>query len=474
MSSNGSAVAGGRSFDVREAVAIFYRRRWLAAAVVLLTLVGVYVGNYVQYPQFESTVKILVEGATGSEIPFSREQIAFKKAEITQTQTELLTSSPVLEETVRRLDLTSEPPPPSSLRDQIHKLWADLMGWFRDVYEQFKEWVLVKVFHRTYSPPEAPDRFRSAVQALADIIRVEAVPNTDVIALTVRARDPEAAAAIANAIAEIYLENDVASQRERARNVREKIDEQVVAFKPQYETAKQTVESFEDTHEARLLDEQIQAKIQEISSLEVTYWELVEAQKSEILSLRMELVGLRQIYDPTHPKVIAAEKELEEARKRLVAGGVEEKDPQTRSADEEYASSLLTRISRAKEELSELTSLNTQYGRLMRDKEQEEDLYNFLKKKREEAQIAEATRSAGTRVIDPARPALRPQYPRKRINLLLGLMGGLLAAMMLAALLEFLDRSVRTPDDVVHATGMDVIGTIPHWKSRRSSLGGSA
>jgi uncharacterized protein involved in exopolysaccharide biosynthesis len=464
----------GRVFDVRDAVATFYRRRRLAAVVVLLTLFGVIAGSWVQYPQYESTVKILVEGATGSEIPFSREQIAFKKAEITQTQTELLTSSLVLEETVRRLELEKDPPPPSSLRDQIHQSWADLLDWFGGLYQRFKNWILVDVLRRAYNPPTAPDRFQSAVEHLSGIIHVEAVPNTDVIALTVRARDPEVAAAIANTIADVHLKNDVASQRDRARHVREKIDEQVVSFRPQYEEAKRIVEEFEDTHEARLLDEQIQARIQEISQLEVTYWELVEAQKSEILSLRMELVALRQVYDPTHPKVTAVELELEEARKRLEAGGVEDKSPEARSADEEYASSLLARINRSKEELSQLTALDTQYGRLMRDKEQEEELYLFLKKKREEAQIAEATRSAGIRVIDPARPALHPQYPRKRINLLLGMMGGLLAAAMLAALLEFLDRSVRTPDDVVGATGMDVIGTIPHWKSRRSTSGGSA
>ena len=460
--------SGFRHLDIREALSIFYRRRLLATGIVLVTLAGVVVGNYLTYPVFESRVKVLVERTGGPELPFSREQIAFKKSEITQTQCELLVSEPFLAETVRELGLDTRADPTGSLRDAFHAWVRRVLGLYGDAKQAVKRFAIVRVFGGTYEAPKSGDPFREAVDRLRSRVAAEPLPSTDMILLTVRDREAAMAARIATQLSKIYLTRDLDDQRARAREVYELIGVQVDAFKPKCDAAEAAVEAFEREHQARLLEEKTRTKIQEISSLQATHGQLLEDRESTLLTLNLELARLEETYSPNHPKVLAARSELAEAVRRLR----DEPGPasQTSKAPEKRDRSLnalVTRIEQAKQELAELTLLEGQYSRLLRKKEQEEELYLYLKKKREEAQIAEATRASGTRIIEPAVVSADPRYPRQRLNLLLGLVGGLLAAGVVCAVLEYLDRSVRTPADVAQAAGVDVVWSIPDWRHRR-------
>lgn len=459
-----------RPFDLRDAFAAFYRRRWLGLALVAVTLAATAIGNYLTYPRYEATVKILLERAAGPEIPFSREQIAFKKAEITQTQCELLTSQPVLEEAVRRLRLLERPLPDSSLRDRVHAWWRGLLRTCDQLREQARRFVIERIAGGTYRPPPLRAPLLEAVDALRRQVVAEPIPNTDIIAVTVRDRDADLAAQIANTIGEIYIAADLQAQRSRARQIYELINAQVEQARPAYEAARQAVVDFEQQHQGRVLAERIRAKVQEISELEVAYGELVESQKSRIAGLQMELARLQQIYEPDHPKILAARSELQEARRLL---GTPASEPSA-DADENalaHASTLLARIAAGQNELAELNRLDGQYARLLHEKEQEERLYFSLKQKREEALIAEATRAAGTRVVEPALPPARPARPRKWLNLALALAGGLVLAIAFCGTLEFLDRSVKTPAEVSAAAGeLTVLASIPDWRRAGRSV----
>ena len=64
-------------------------------------------------------------------------------------------------------------------------------------------------------------------------------------------------------------------------------------------------------------------------------------------------------------------------------------------------------------------------------------------------------------VVDQALVPIDPIKPRPLINVALATVLGGMAALGLAFLLEYLDTSVKTPDDVVRHLGLPVIGVIP-------------
>lgn len=73
-------------------------------------------------------------------------------------------------------------------------------------------------------------------------------------------------------------------------------------------------------------------------------------------------------------------------------------------------------------------------------------------------------------IIDTAELPELPVSPRKRVNYAVGVLLGLMAGFGLVFLIEFLDDTVKTPEDVLKHTGFVVIGTIPVFsrKGRRA------
>ncbi|MDE3277916.1 MAG: polysaccharide biosynthesis tyrosine autokinase, partial [Spirochaetota bacterium] len=71
------------------------------------------------------------------------------------------------------------------------------------------------------------------------------------------------------------------------------------------------------------------------------------------------------------------------------------------------------------------------------------------------------------RVIDPAVTPERPVRPRKLMNLAIGLLGGGLLGLMLVFVLEFLDQSVKSSEDLEEKLGLPFLGFVPYEKLKK-------
>ena len=71
------------------------------------------------------------------------------------------------------------------------------------------------------------------------------------------------------------------------------------------------------------------------------------------------------------------------------------------------------------------------------------------------------------RVIDPAVTPEKPVRPRKLINLAIGLLGGGLLGLMLVFVLEFLDQSVKSSEDLEEKLGLPFLGFVPYEKLKK-------
>jgi len=65
-------------------------------------------------------------------------------------------------------------------------------------------------------------------------------------------------------------------------------------------------------------------------------------------------------------------------------------------------------------------------------------------------------------VIDKAVPVFRPVSPRPKLNMAISLVLGLMIGIFAAFLMEFLDTSIKTPEDVAKFLDLPVIGSIPY------------
>nr|WP_276537088.1 GNVR domain-containing protein [Anaerosalibacter massiliensis] len=75
--------------------------------------------------------------------------------------------------------------------------------------------------------------------------------------------------------------------------------------------------------------------------------------------------------------------------------------------------------------------------------------------------VKEIMKVENIQVIDRAQEPEEPIKPRPKLNMAIAGVLGLMISIFLVFILEYLDNTIKTPDDVEYHLGLPIIGTIP-------------
>jgi capsular exopolysaccharide synthesis family protein len=208
---------------------------------------------------------------------------------------------------------------------------------------------------------------------------------------------------------------------------------------------------------------------QELDDLEKQKHTLVEngqtqGQKLHELELAIELkkseireTALMSVYKNDSKVLISSEKnsEFDILRERKIT---EELNVYSMTNEETFYKQLRDNYVRQHPDLLEnAITLN----KLQRSKIVSEDLLNFLIQQGEEARIRAETGTGGLLIVSPASLPLKPIPQNTTRNIAVGFILGIGLGFGLAFVIDFLDQSIRSTDDIVRLTGLPVLGTIP-------------
>jgi len=119
------------------------------------------------------------------------------------------------------------------------------------------------------------------------------------------------------------------------------------------------------------------------------------------------------------------------------------------------------RISSIGHKLNMLPQERQRQSQLLREVENNQKIYDELKA---EVLNAEMSKSVETENIEIFQKAYVPEYPvngNKKKRALVGALVSLMLGICTALLLEFLDKSIKTPDDIKKHLKINILGTIP-------------
>ncbi len=193
--------------------------------------------------------------------------------------------------------------------------------------------------------------------------------------------------------------------------------------------------------------------------------------------LRLENLGIRFSGVSTIDRRISEiEKELLRHKK---AGGAKMADPGEVRQWQELRKSVVTKeqelalfkrrldsyrkaISEYKSDNPDMLSQSLEMLRLKRSKEVFENIYEVLLKRAEEERLRSAASGTGIKVVDIAQVPGGPISKNETRYYIFGILLGLGLGLGAAFLIELNDTSIKSTEDIEKATGMPVLGTIPH------------
>src|SRR6202047_101042 len=168
-------------------------------------------------------------------------------------------------------------------------------------------------------------------------------------------------------------------------------------------------------------------------------------------------------YGPNFPKVQRLQSQLKEIdataekEKKGVVARLESEYREARQREE-----LLTRaLDQQKAEVNQMSERMVQYSILKREAETNKALYDGLLTKLKEAGISAGLRSSNIRIVDPAMVPTYPARPAKTRNIALSFLVGLVGGVGLALLREYIDNTVKTPDDIETLAHLPSLAVVP-------------
>jgi capsular exopolysaccharide synthesis family protein len=109
----------------------------------------------------------------------------------------------------------------------------------------------------------------------------------------------------------------------------------------------------------------------------------------------------------------------------------------------------------------EMKEKGIQYNILKREADTNRELYKGLLMRMKEAGVSAGITASNIQIVDPAELPTRPYKPNKRQNLLLAAVVGLFLGVGLAFFFEYLDNTIKTPEDLEQWARLPSFGMVP-------------
>ena len=468
--------------DLPALWAVFRRRFRLFLAAALATLAVVVIVTFQMTPLYEAEARLVINNRETQALDYASIIAGVSPdAAAVDTEVEILLSRTAAAAVAEALDL-----------------WDDEEFGGEDAPGLLARFLPAQVEE---GPDERLARERT-IERLLSAVEAERAGITYAIAVRAVSRDPQKAAAIANAFAEQYIDDQLAQKFGIYDRANVYLVDAVGRAREEWRSAEEAVEQYRGetgllSTEGTLLSEQqvsqLQAQliVQEADLAErrarlttvqrrlslgagldaiaaVTNSPVITDLRAKQADLARRKAELETRYGPLHPQVdkvnseaADVDRQIEAETQRVVTG----LENELRVAENRVAT-LRTRIGGLEADLGSDNAALVRLRELEREAEVAEANWQSLRtRSRESAQLTDLI-EADARVSDPAALPTAPAFPDKVLNLGLGLLLGAAMGGLAVTLSEVFDNGLRTGEDVERHLNTRLVASVPELTAR--------
>lgn len=502
--------------SARDVLYVAFRHKWTLVVCLVLVAGSITLVTYLVPDIYRSEAKLLirlgrenlsvdpsVSGPTVNPISSHEREVNSELA--------ILTSRSIAEQVVTTLGedvILEKDPEPSTegpwMRVVLRRVKTDA--------KDFAKWVP----HALRLLPDLPSR-EKAVKKITDELKVSIEKETNVINARYEAKDPQRAQAILETLIKFYLEQHIQAYASQASP--RFFEAQAAKLEEDLVQRERRLEEFRAQYGITAMDRQKEVLLQQISGLESKVNEVAaqrsatearvatlektlhgknavrelsrvsgranaaaDTLKDKLVDLRLKETEMAARYSATHRPLIDLRDQIKQAEATLakeqetlteITTGVDTNYQQLQlSLDNESAQLkasqaqqevLATELTRQKAAMNELTSRELALTALERDVELADKEYKQYRDNVQRSRISSAMdldKVSNVSVVQPASLPLDPVKPKKPLNIAVGLFLGLFIGVGLVFVLEYLDDSLKTVEDVEARLGVPVLAVI--------------
>jgi succinoglycan biosynthesis transport protein ExoP len=346
--------------------------------------------------------------------------------------------------------------------------------------------------------PSAQSRYQAPIgliRSYLSMIDVKPVRRTSLVGIQVTADDPELASLIANHHATSYMDwvrqvrveqqaRGLTFLRAQADELKEKVADLDRELADYAETNSIVAVNKDENITAqklsqlnRLLTDATAKRIEVENNYKEAEASLknpsagfddgsTQSMRSELAKLEGELQQLLGKFTDQYPRVQQVRAQVEglkrsiEGQRRQVVTGLMAK----MLAAQQEEKNLQEELDQQKSQAFELAKRQVQYNVLNRDLTSSRTMLENVLRQIKETSLAVESNASNISVVDFAVPPGIPSFPRKSFMLLIGAFAGLVLGLSLALLLNYLDNTVRTPEDLIQLLRIPSLGVVPSFE----------
>ncbi len=477
---------------LRDYLQIILRRKWIVITFLLTVFTTVTIGTFMMKPQYKSTVTMKIDKENPNILTF-KDVYAIERPEedYYQTQYKILKSRNLAKRVIRQMKLDANPE-----------------------FSGQKAEIKVASFLKK---PDSLLKEEGIDSSLVDgfLARVQVVPQqkSRLVNVSFTSYSPELAARVSDSIAKSFIDLNIESKFEATQQAREWLEKQLEAMKIKVEQAEEKLNEYAAKNEIIFLETKVDTKdgkgsgsenivskklgalstemitaTSERIQKEALYNEVKtgEAETSPLVMNNALVMAMRKdyaaiesdynqnlkIYKPDYPKMVKLKELLDQVKKRMdtETGRVvssSRKDYEAAVKREVYLKAAFEKL---KQEALDLNTRSVQYQILRREADTNKELYNGLLQRLKETGISASLTSSNIQILDRAELPKNPFKPKKALNILLSLIVGLFGGIGLAFFAEYLDSTIKTPEDVEKKMYMPSLGLVPLYAPEKIGL----
>ena len=493
------------TLDLLHLWRVIWSAKWNIAWLLLLSCALAVVALSFITPQYVGSATLLIKDKTPPVLSFQQaaESGGATTTDYLQTQQALLQSRELAERAVRKLGLTTNPI--TDPRQQAQS-WFTPRQWLADLNRD--QWLPLLDLLPPPKPPATEEQvFNDVTQNLMLHTSVKFVGKSQLLEIDVELPDPTLAAAVANALAQGFIDSQQDTSLKSSQNNTSWMNTRLVELRDNLRIAENKLQAYREEQglvdvdgvatisanelqmtgnrmiDARRDRAEAESQFRQAQSLSngdisrlssvpaVLSNPLIQQFQADLAKAQAKVEELSGRYGPKHPALISARSEQRTAANSLrlqvqqVVAGIE-RQYQLAVASED---ALRKSFNSNKAQIQDISRKEFQLREFQREVDSTRALYETFVTRLKETAATSDMDSAKARIVDPAIAPLEASKPRKNLILAIVALVAAVVGVALAFLFDTLSNTFKTDDTVESLLNVPLLSVVPlvMKKSRR-------